>query len=625
MKLTPKAIVEQGKSFSIPIYQRLFEWDAENIERLLDDLKHAFDISKSLPVAEDYYIGMLTSTKENELVDGQQRFTVMMLIGCALKMYPQWHSFIVMGESKRLKFSARPADDDYLRSLIFPEFKRNYPTYTNSKMAVGKKTVEDFFSQLSEHEAAEFADYIYSNLSFFISELPERYLPTDLNKYFERMNCSGKNLEQHEILKVKLLSKLSDSRGDLSRYMQLWNNLADVDTPLIRGKMDENLKWRKREALSRPFHELLTGDILSGMSSSGKEEGKSIINIPPQSSSPKSNNRGTERENSCALRFSYILLHTLYWMCGKDGIEIEENIKTFFNPSNLIDLFRKYLPFEGEVDTDRIERFLDYLLRARFILDLCFVRPTDYGFELDMCADDSNKEKKSLLMLQSMLYVSSSNYTNYRWFNWLMEYIIPQKQFPDVNGLYAYLEKKDSEEHPMPERYSDLSFGNDVRYWFWRLDFYIWQNRDKIFANNEEALEVANKYVFIRNRSLEHIAPQTPMRNSAFQWVENDDDDNLRDSFGNLVMISQGLNSSLQNESFEMKREHVASYMHGSKTGSIESLKLLLAYHNLDKNVWTRETIRAHGKLSFNYLRASYGLPQDWTFPDEIQSKSSEQ
>ena len=103
-------------------------------------------------------------------------------------------------------------------------------------------------------------------------------------------------------------------------------------------------------------------------------------------------------------------------------------------------------------------------------------------------------------------------------------------------------------------------------------------NRESLFGNNPEALSVANRYVFIRNRSLEHIAPQTPMSVSSMVWEDTEEDEKLRDSFGNLVMISQGLNSSLQNESYEVKRAHVESYCSGSKTGSIESLKLLAIY-----------------------------------------------
>ena len=45
MKLTPKDIVQQELLYSIPIYQRLFEWDTENIITLLDDLKRQFVLS----------------------------------------------------------------------------------------------------------------------------------------------------------------------------------------------------------------------------------------------------------------------------------------------------------------------------------------------------------------------------------------------------------------------------------------------------------------------------------------------------------------------------------------------------------------------------------------------------
>lgn len=92
MKLTPKDIVQQELLYSIPIYQRLFEWDTENIITLLDDLKCQFVLSDG---KDDYYIGMLTSTQDADLVDGQQRFTVMMLMGCVLQEYSDvWKGFL---------------------------------------------------------------------------------------------------------------------------------------------------------------------------------------------------------------------------------------------------------------------------------------------------------------------------------------------------------------------------------------------------------------------------------------------------------------------------------------------------------------------------------------------------
>lgn len=43
MKYTPYLIAEEGHFFTIPIYQRLFEWDTENIITLLGDLKKEYD------------------------------------------------------------------------------------------------------------------------------------------------------------------------------------------------------------------------------------------------------------------------------------------------------------------------------------------------------------------------------------------------------------------------------------------------------------------------------------------------------------------------------------------------------------------------------------------------------
>lgn len=48
MRLTPKHI--GNRIFSIPLYQRLFEWDNEKIEQLLNDLKAAMIHQPERPI-----------------------------------------------------------------------------------------------------------------------------------------------------------------------------------------------------------------------------------------------------------------------------------------------------------------------------------------------------------------------------------------------------------------------------------------------------------------------------------------------------------------------------------------------------------------------------------------------
>lgn len=597
MKLTPLDIIKNQSFYTIPIYQRLFEWGADQITTLMEDLWKSFETSQG---NEDYYIGMLTSTTDNELVDGQQRFTVIMLMGYVLQDYDsEWKNFLY-DKRPRLHFASRPHDDAFLQSLI-DGVPLDSVRLMNSNMKNGIDVIKSFMDDNIKKELKtekNFASYILNHLSFFITELPEKYNPRDLNKYFERMNTSGKDLEQHEILKVKLLRHLPEN---VSQYMQLWNKLSEVDTLLIRKHHDEKeeaFRERKRNAFKSTIQNLIMTDLINDMNYVDDDPSLSIAQIPLSSTPPKSERESTN-ESHCALSFPYLLLQTLYLKI--DG-KINGSISDFFKPSNLLETFQFYLPYEGDsVKADEILQFMELLVRCRLALDICFIRPSEYGYSLDMNLSEDDESLKKLMMLESMLYVSSSNYTHYRWFGWLMSTIKDNNGMPSAEYLYNKLKSKDDSLNTIPE-YESLSFG-EIRYWFWRLDFHIWLNRKTIFAN-PEALSVADNYQFRRNRSIEHIAPQTPKSDSKVKWDETDEDKLLRDSFGNLVMISQGLNSTLSNESYEVKTAHVQSYTNGAKSGSIESLKLLVVHQEYKK--WDKMTIEDHGRKMYQWLKDSY-------------------
>ena len=99
-KFTPSTI--GNIEFSIPLYQRLFEWEEAQIKQLLFDLNESFKLNKEKP----YYIGMLTvfvesDTKKYSLVDGQQRFTVLTLMALAFRK-SGWRKFLKTDEEKNI-------------------------------------------------------------------------------------------------------------------------------------------------------------------------------------------------------------------------------------------------------------------------------------------------------------------------------------------------------------------------------------------------------------------------------------------------------------------------------------------------------------------------------------------
>ena len=236
---TPKSISEQvefdGLVFNIPLYQRLFEWGEEQIGQLLSDLYSSFKRNADAP----YYIGMLTSKSNGifrDLVDGQQRFTAIMLLG----IYFHWNDFLVIkndnGEKARLQFSARDEDEMYLMQKIKGEpISRN--DYKNDKMEKGLGIIGDFMHK-HDDEKDEFAKYIFNHLTFFISELPSEYDLNELNTYFERMNTTGKALENYEILEVEMLRRL-DMEKEL--YTHLWNAVSQMDKKILRLHRNEKL------------------------------------------------------------------------------------------------------------------------------------------------------------------------------------------------------------------------------------------------------------------------------------------------------------------------------------------------------------------------------------------------
>ena len=616
MKYTPKDIVTENISCTVPLYQRLFEWNKDNVEQLLDDLNRCFMADAN----SDHYIGMLTVTCTNmngshfQLVDGQQRLTVMTLFGCVMQnYYEEWKKFLkTETNTKRLSFVSRKSDEMYLEILISQDYEYN-GELTNSKMRIATNSILKFMQEYeikNKRKAKDYAQYVYEHTSFFIVPLPSAYAPVDLNKYFERMNSSGKNLEQHEILKVKMLSKLD---GNVSLFMSLWNKVADVDTILIKQKENEkdgDYYSRKTKGLFTPADSFST--IVPISDSDQDMAGVLIKNISPSEQKPRESSHYNNGMR-CVLRFPQLLLQVLYYFKKSKDPSFSPKLEDFFNQSHLLDTFMNYLPYEGEkVNKDELKKYLEMLIHCRVALDVAFVRSLEYGYTLDMNINsNNNSDLKTLLMFESFLYVSSSNMTNYRWFGWLMDFTVKASQFPSCTDLFHHLKSECDKLNPLPS-YNDLCYDKDIRYWFWRLDFTIWEQRKELFKEDEDSvlLDVAENYVFIRNRSIEHIAPQHPKNESNLKWDENNQaDTNLRNSFGNLVMISQGLNSALSNSSYEVKKAHVESYFK-SVNGTIESLKLLMVYKDC-KTGWNKDMIPKHGYEMYELLKKEIPLKEE--------------
>jgi len=589
---TPALVAVAPIRFSIPLYQRLFEWQEPEITQLLKDLQTAFENTPNQP----YYIGMLTAFKQGDgfdLVDGQQRFTVLMLMGIAFG----WTDFLRVGNNVRLSFFARTKDKQYFESKING---KPHAEYTNVKMELGIKCLNDFIGNYKGPKE-QFINYIKNNLTFFISYLPHKYELHDLNRYFEAMNATGRGLENHEILKVNLLRELTDHK---EHYTKIWNTVSDMDKPVLRQRYYDKediaafSERQKRALLNIEFNsELFECCNDSRSTLIINEEFKTIKEIKEKNEIPTRQIRSIGERS--ILSFPEFLLQVLWLQLSIS----ERDVTDFFNVHKLQETFKKCL------NRENVELFFKNLLKYRIIFDYFIIRVSNNdqnSSTYTLAGLDERSlsiQRERLIKYQSMLYVSTS------WNIWLsnaLKYLAADPSKVEVISFYNELVRFDNLRRKDIETLS-LKYGDIDRYWFWRLDYYLWEKEVQKAKGlqNDAILE----YSFKANRSIEHLHPQT----STIPW----DSDNLN-SFGNLAMISSSFNSTQSNDDENVKFARIENQVNGKFI--LESIKLLLMYQKVkEKNVnWKMDLAKEHGNEMIDILINSFEDNEDY---QEIRSK----
>ncbi len=632
-ELTLKRIVEEDMVFNIPIYQRLYVWGEQQIRTLLADLYKAFLNNKN----ENYYLGGVLLTENNDkldLIDGQQRFTTLWLISKVLEGDLSKFSYTYKNKEfkSRISFSVRDFANQYFNS------NKTIISFTKSEIKELdpiNEAIELIHNYIKDEveEKLEFSSFIYNHVMLVATKMPEN---TDENKVFEAMNNRGVQLQQHEILKSSLLSKLKGNRLLMHQYGLLWDACSIMDDYLEKNiKLVANLTWKDLfpDVLDdeKPV-ELPTNIIrrLSPLNAEKKDhflldilreeylnqEEKALLENNPN------NNLGEKDYDSGSVRsiidFPMLLLHTLriYQFrtnkC-KDALESAE-----VKGKSLIQIFDNFSSyFETEED---VVSFIDLLWNVRKQFDKFVIKWVSNEGERDEVhlikrlyqsetafqrrAPNSNE---GFALLQSMLYHSQQIITQY----WLTPFLNKMLDIDDINQLNIYLEKLDNEMFCNKRRdlrtmsYEIMKKGfNELKgspefvedtlnaklgtsypsYWFYKLEYILWLNR-----NNLNKAKDWQDYKMTAKTSVEHISPQNPKPEDTNIVYDIDDTEEERtkkkNDFGNLVLLSPGMNSEYSNKTFNSKR--VDFY----DKKRLDSLKSDLIFRN---ETWNWEKCKIH-------------------------------
>ena len=579
-RCTPEKIVEEKLIFSIPLYQRLFSWGEEQVKGLLYDLKNHFD--PDLDNGTPYYLGMLSCIKSGnhyDLIDGQQRFTVMILLAIVLRnYYEKWNGFLDGG--KRLRFMSRTKDNEYLTAVINRQVEILDP---NRKMEDGKKIIFDFMvSQFSSDDMREsFAKSAYTRMSFFFSELPLSYAsnPASLNKYFEAMNAGGKGLEQHEILKVKLMQ----GEENKVHLTQIWNAVCDLNRPVIKRNekdLEEGYRSKYMQAIELCRNHRFNEAFELCESSYDTEDNNEIGDIEAKQQDFRQSFIETGER-------SFITFPEFLMMV----------IDIYLNLSGSYSFYRKELLkiYESHPIPDK-QDFYNQLLFYRLLLDYYIVyKEGDENTNKYDIVFKEGASAEALKQYQSMLYVSQSPF-----YNWLKPVLerLHNETVRDTDELLLWIKEIDNSLHPLPRDVNEMTYDNGIdRYWFWRLDYYLWERKEDYFKTEEEK-QIVEEYVFRANRSIEHLHPQHQENND----IWGDDDIH---SFGNLAMISQSFNSQQSDDPVTVKFARIKDQAHNH---TLQSIKMYLMYLDAEKSPlgWKVDIKNKHQDKMYDLLKKSY-------------------
>ena len=619
-------------TYEVPIYQRNYAWEKDEISALIQDVYDAYTAKK-----KTYFIGTLVSFHKGdqvyEVIDGQQRLTTINLILSALQL----------PAANKLTYRARKKSNDTIQSL--PSFLIDEKDHGIVK---GFKFANDAIDEIvPQGNQAGFKAFFQHSVHIVHYQVPK---DIDLNHYFEIMNSRGEQLEKHEIIKARLLRELDeDNRPTFNR---LWESCSVMNVYIQQKYLDTAIFGKNLcDFEVNSFDDLPPID-----ENAGTIKISDLINYR-SGGKPKDEDDKIDTFQPI-IDFPNFLLIVL----KLTRMEEESFDPTSFNLDDK-ELLNEFDDESLVIDADFVKRFGFNLLMAKYILDNYLVHHSNENdtiennpWKLQYWQKDGKKGylknldgesdiQHRLVHLLSMFEVSFTarqrkNYLFYcllYWFNaetWdvkpYYEFVsdLADKYFYDV---YLVAENLNEINTPKPGSFdSNILTENELDVGVWNedfeftsiygdgteksagiplfifnyLDYKLWEKYDHelrgkktkesdkkrtAFFNalgcNDFGIRVFEQFYFSRTRrSLEHYFPQADATGE--DGKPNEEQINC---FGNYAMIGSEANSSGSNWSPKTKLDHYLDSSGKIKLVSVASIKLMIMMQMCKDNQNSRE------------------------------------
>ena len=556
-----------------------------------------------------YYLGSLivnqTGANVFEVIDGQQRLTTLYLL----------LSFLKNGSvnNRSLRFEAREKSNKTLHDIdAIKDTKSELakePWYSE-EIIEGYSVIKRYFEGKTEVFLKDFKEKLIS-VTIIRTQVPK---DIDLNHYFEIMNTRGEQLELHEIVKAKIIGAIKSGdeitetdKKDKIIAAAIWDACAQMDKyvqmnfPVAKRNLMFGKNWDAFECKS--FGDIRSVFMDEQYADETRFTLRSKLLNPIKSDSSKEDKDEEENEH-----FESIISFPNFILQVNEAMNITENDNDAgLDDKRFIELLKNnWQSREGAL------HFIYSLLKYRYLFDQYLIKREHAGRyrtegrwslkKLEMYADSKNRKKplykgtigtsedaetdgddsggndnKLLRMLQACLRIT---YTSPKTMHWIARTMAAANAGKSGKEIISLLEKYccNKVEEADYQKRTGLVIDRIV---FTYLDYILYRDYAGEFRD----------FQFQFRTSIEHFFPQHPING------ENAVDENNRNSFGNLALITVSANSKFSNMLPIHKVEQYKEVIE-------QSPKLMRMKKLLDENdrVWDDKLVVIHNEEMINML-----------------------
>ena len=518
-----KLFSESDTVFSIPVYQRDYNWQEKQCQRLFKDILQTGKNEK----VSSYFLGSIVyihdgiygvGEKEFHVIDGQQRMTTLTLLFLAI--YFKLKGTILAKDADKIynQYVVNPYSEKEIKLKLLPPEEN---LYILNKISHNKFNELEVFQDRNMLKNYLFFEKELENLSFddmkHLSNGIEKLIYIDIalekgkddpQKIFESLNSTGLDLSQGDLIRNYILMDLE--RGEQNRiYKEIWipieNNCKVSDGSEITSYVSDFI---------RDYLTLKTEKISS----------KPKVFETFKAYYEKENDEKLEDMKKYSEAYSYII---------KPSLEKDKDIQ-------------RELDYLKSLDKTVINTFLigvlkdykDNILEKDELLNILILLQS-YLWRRYITEKPTNALNKIFQGMYGKISRSGNYYEN------LVD-VLMAEDFPTDEELESALKLKNV--------YKDKE---KLNYVFKKLENY----------NHNELIDFENEKI-----TIEHIFPQKPNK----AWKENYSDNELeqmisfKDTISNLTLT--GSNSNLSNKAFHEKRD---DEVHGYKNSKLYMNKYL--------------------------------------------------